>query len=121
MMASIVVSCERSISASASISASLVLVFRFASRYSPSDRWSEARVVLSIIELGIGDWGLGIGDWGLRIILNPNRQPQHRRYLQRQPESQIAPDVNRRSLEDVFTIRNLRSAIRNQIICRVQL
>jgi len=24
-------------------------------------------IIIMIIELGIGDWGLGIGDWGLGI------------------------------------------------------
>jgi len=28
-------------------------------------------MMLNIIKLGIGDWGLGIGDWGLGIGPNP--------------------------------------------------
>src|SRR5262245_3279881 len=70
MMASIVASCAPSISASASISASLIFVFRFASRYSPSDRWSEASAVSSIIQLRIGCGGSPTLREGRHLLLH---------------------------------------------------
>jgi len=29
------------------------------------------KIIIKIILMGIGDWGLGIGDWGLGPIPNP--------------------------------------------------